>query len=300
MLTSPVYLQKNDKVIIIAPAGKIAEGSLDAMICCLNRWGLQVIQAAHLYAVYHGFAGSDAQRTADLQAAVDNTNIKAVFCARGGYGCSRIMDAVDFSSLLQYPKWLVGYSDITALHARWNRLGLASIHGVMSAQFPAGGNDTESTESLQKALFGESLKYTLPSHPLNKTGETEGVLVGGNLTVITHLTGSPDEPDTAGKILFIEDTREYLYALDRMMLQLQRSGKLQAIKGLIAGYFTDMKDNETPFGATAYEIISTYMKDLPVPVCYGFPAGHEEPNLSLIFGKKIKLSVRSQQTALLI
>jgi muramoyltetrapeptide carboxypeptidase len=287
---SSIYLKQGDKVAVIAPAGRVSEGSLEAMTACMERWGLQVMPGKHVYARQHQFAGTDAQRAADLQEAISNPEIKAVICARGGYGCSRVVDAVDFSPLLQHPKWLVGYSDITVLHARWNRMGVASIHGVMSGKFPAGGEDNESTESLRKALFGEPLHYTIPAHPLNKTGKAEGLLTGGNLALMAHLTGSADEPDTTGKILFLEDVGEYLYAIDRMMLQLQRSGKLQKIKGLILGYFTNTKDHDTPFGASACEIISTYVQGLDIPVCVGFPAGHEEPNLSLVFGKPVTLT----------
>jgi muramoyltetrapeptide carboxypeptidase len=260
---------------------------------------LRVRPGKHVYEKYHQFAGADAQRAADLQDAVSDPDVKAVVCARGGYGCSRVVDAVDFSPLLKYPKWLVGFSDITVLHARWARLGLPGIHGVMSGKFPAGGGDNESTESLRKALFGEPLHYVVPAHPLNKTGKAEGLLTGGNLALVAHLTGSVDELDTAGKILFLEDVGEYLYNIDRMMRQLQRSGKLRHIKGLILGYFTDTKDHATPFGASAYEIISAVVKDLNIPVCFGFPAGHEEPNLSLVFGKPVTLTVETSHATLL-
>jgi muramoyltetrapeptide carboxypeptidase len=281
---SSIHLKQGDKVAVIAPAGRVSEGSLDALTACMERWGLQMLLGEHVYACYYQFAGTDVQRAADLQEAINNPEIKAVICARGGYGCSRVVDAVDFSPLLRHPKWLVGYSDITALHARWNRMGVAGIHGVMSGKFPAGGGDNESTESLRRALFGESLHYTVPAHPLNKTGNAEGQLIGGNLALMAHLMGSADEPDTAGKILFLEDVGEYLYAIDRMLLQLQRGGKLQKIKGLIVGYFTNTKDHETPFGASACEIISAYMLWLNITVCFGFPAGLEDPNLSLVFG----------------
>jgi muramoyltetrapeptide carboxypeptidase len=297
---SSIYLKQGDKVAVIAPAGRISEGSLESMTACMERWGLQVLPGKHVYAQYHQFAGTDAQRAADLQEAVSNPEIKAVICARGGYGCSRVVDTVDFSPLLRHPKWLVGYSDITVLHARWNRMGVPCIHGVMSGKFPAGGQDNESTESLRKALFGEPLHYTVPTHPLNKTGKAEGWLIGGNLALMAHLTGSADNPYTVGKILFLEDVGEYLYAIDRMMLQLQRSGKLQKIKGLILGYFTNTKDCETPFGASAYEIISAYAEGLDIPVCFGFPAGHEEPNLSLVFGKPVTLTVEHSHATLFI
>jgi muramoyltetrapeptide carboxypeptidase len=293
-----IHLQKGDKVMIIAPAGRISAGSLAPAVACLERWGLQVLEGAHVYDACHQFAGADAQRAADLQAAVNHPEIKAVICARGGYGCSRIIDDVDFSPLLQHHKCLVGFSDITVLHARWNRLGLASIHGIMPGKFPTDGRDNESTESLRKALFGEPLRYVLPAHPLNQTGEVEAPLVGGNLALITHLIGSDDALNTDDRILFLEDVGEYLYALDRMMVQLQRSKKLSKIKGLVVGYFTDIKDSKTPFGASAYDIISAYAKNLHIPVCFGFPAGHEEPNLSLPFGRLLNLSVTPKQATL--
>jgi muramoyltetrapeptide carboxypeptidase len=296
----PIYLQQGDKVAVVAPAGKIRENSLAPMVHCMERWGLQVCGGEHVYSHHHQFAGNDAQRVAALQAAVGNHEVKAILCARGGYGCSRIVDAVDFSPLYEYPKWLVGYSDITVLHARWNKLGLPSVHGVMSGKFPADGSDNESTESLRKALFGETLRYTLPPHPLNRIGEAEGMLVGGNLSLIAHLTGTADELDTDGKILFLEDIGEYLYALDRMMVQLKRSGTLSKIRGLVLGYFTNIKDNDTPFGASAYELITRFVETMNIPVCCGFPAGHEEPNLSLVFGRSAKLSVTPNEITLLL
>ncbi len=285
------FLKKGDKVAVVAPAGRIAAGSLSPMLQCMKGWGLDPVPGRYVYAQYHTFAGTDEQRIEDLQWAVSDPEIKAVICARGGYGCSRIVDRVDFSSLLRLPKLLVGFSDITVLHARWHRLGLQSIHGVMSGRFPAGGGDNEATESLRKALFGEALHYDLPACGLNVPGEAEGVLVGGNLSIITHLTGSADAWDNRDKILFLEDLNEYLYALDRMMVHLQRAGQLSAIKGLVLGYFSDMKDGATPFGQTAYEIIDHYAGALGIPVCYGFPAGHEDPNLALPFGRPLKLSV---------
>jgi muramoyltetrapeptide carboxypeptidase len=287
-------LQKGDKVMVIAPAGRIAEESLDPMVRCMERWGLQVSVGDHVYATYHQFAGTDEERGSDLQKAVNDPDVKAVICARGGYGCSRIIDNIDFSPLLKYPKTLVGYSDITVLHSRWNRLGLSTVHAVMSGKFPAGGHDNESTETLRKALFDEPLYYELPAHSLNREGEMTGVLTGGNLTLLTHLIGSVDEVNTADKILFLEDIGEHLYALDRLMTQLRRSGKLSKIKGLLIGYFTDMKDSRVPFGATVNEIILDHVREMDIPVCCNFPAGHEEPNLALLFGKPMRLSVTAQ------
>ena len=292
------YLQKGDRVAVVSPAGQIAGGSLIPMLRCMERWGLQPVLGSHVYARDHTFAGTDEQRIADLQQAINDPGIKAVVCARGGYGSSRIVDRIDVAPLLKHPKLLVGFSDITALHARWHRLGLPSIHAVMSSRFPADGSDSESTESLRKALFGEPLHYTVPFHPLNRTGACEGVMIGGNLSVIAHLTGSADEWDTRSKILFLEDIHEYLYALDRLMLHLQRAGKLLHLRGLLLGYFTGMKDGEPSFGKTAYEIIAGYVKELNIPVAYNFPAGHEEPNLALPFGRFVRISVKTDHTTL--
>ncbi len=291
-------LKSGDKVAVIAPAGRIAEGSLLPMQQCMERWGLQPILGEHVYARHHTFAGTDEQRRFDLQWAVNDPDIKAIICARGGYGTTRIIDSIDYTPLLQQPKILVGFSDITALHARWNHLGLQSVHAIMASHFPPDGSDDESTESLRKALFGETLSYNLPYQTLNKTGQAEGVLVGGNITMIAHLTGSVDEWDTHGKILFLEDLNEPLYALDRMLLHLQRSGKFEHIKGLVLGYFTDMKDGSTSFGKTVQEIISSYIENLPIPVAYGFPAGHEKPNLAFPFGRSMKLDVSTKHTTL--
>ncbi|MCL2098009.1 MAG: LD-carboxypeptidase [Bacteroidales bacterium] len=292
------YLKQGDRVAVVAPAGRLAEGAADSLRCTLQRWGLEPVVGKHLYAQEHSFAGADALRIEDFQQAVNDSEIKAIFCARGGYGCSRIVDDIDFSPLLTAPKLLVGFSDITVLHARWRRLGLASIHGAMSSHFSVGDHDDETTESLRKALFGEDLHYKIPAHSLNCCGEAQGILVGGNLAIIAHLTGSADEWDTEGKILFLEDVSEPLYNIDRMMIHLRRSGKLAGIKGLLLGYFTAMKDGDTPFGKTAYEIIAEQVNELNIPVAYAFPAGHEKPNLALPFGQDIKLLVTKTATTL--
>ena len=289
------YLNQGDRVAVVAPAGKLAEGAVEPLLRTLERWGLRPIMGKHVYAQEHTFAGADVLRRDDFQQAVNNPEIKAVFCARGGYGSSRIIDGIDFSPLLKIPKLLVGFSDITVLHARWHRLGLASIHGAMATHFTAGAQDDETTESLRKALFGEVLHYEIPTHPLNYCGETQGMLAGGNLSIVAHLTGSVDEWDTEGKILFLEDINEPLYAIDRMMVHLRRSGKLAGIKGLLLGSFVDMKDGDTPFGKTAYEIIAGHVNDLTIPVAYAFPAGHKKPNLALPFGRSMNFCVNESQ-----
>ncbi len=292
------YLNHGDQVAVVAPAGKLAEGVAEPLLQTLKHWGLQPILGKSVYARDHTFAGTDVQRHDDFQAMLDNPEIKAVFCARGGYGSSRIVDGIDYTQLLRHPKLLIGFSDITVWHARWHRLGLQSIHAAMAAHFAVENQNDPTIESLRKALFGETLHYELPPHPLNCFGEAKAMLVGGNLSMITHLTGSIDEWNTEGKILFLEDINEPFYAVDRMMVHLHRSGKLSGIKGLLLGYFTDMKDGKTPFGKTVYEIIADYAKALNIPVAYAFPAGHEKPNWALPFGRSLHFSVTQQATTI--
>ena len=292
----PPYLKKNDKVAVVAPASSIEGDALRAAIRRMESWDLKVVPGEYVFTQYHQFAGTDAQRVADLQAAVNNTEIKAVICARGGYGCGRIMDAVDFSSLAAHPKWLVGFSDITLFHAHLNRLNLMTIHGIMPINFPPEGTDNESVNSLKNALFGKLKSHTASRHELNKKGVAKAVLVGGNLSLIAHLCGTKDALNTFARILFIEELGEYLYNIDRLMTQLYRSGTLASLAGLIVGDFTKLKDYETPFGKTAYEIILDYVSDLNIPVAFDFPAGHREPNLALYFGQETLLSVTEEET----
>ena len=292
----PPYLKKNDQVAVVAPASFIEKDVLTAAIRCMENWGLKVIPGEYVFTQYHQFAGTDAQRAADLQTAVNNPEIKAIICARGGYGCGRVIDAVDFLPLTAHPKWLVGFSDITSFHARLNRLNMLTIHGTMPINFPPDGADNESTNSLKDALFGKLKSHKMPSHELNKKGAARAVLVGGNLSLIAHLCGTKDSLNTIGRILFIEELGEYLYNIDRLMTQLYRSGTLASLAGLIVGGFTKLKDYETPFGKTAYEIILDYVSDLNIPVAFDFPAGHREPNLALYFGQKALLIVTGEET----
>ncbi|MDR0582527.1 MAG: LD-carboxypeptidase [Prevotellaceae bacterium] len=289
-MLQPPYLKKNDLVTIIAPAGKIASSLVANGARLLQQWGLRVKMGKYVGEEYLGFAGTDEQRCADLQAAVNDPESAAVLCARGGYGCGRIVDNVDFSAWLENPKWFIGYSDVTVFHARLQQLGLQSIHGTMPKNFPQNSSN-ESTESLRKALFGELLGYDIPAHPFNKPGLAKGVLRGGNLSLIINVSATPDDVDTTGAILFLEDVNEYLYSIDRMMNNLQRSGKLKRTAGVIVGDFKDSKSDEELPGKTAYEVIAGYLQPLDIPVCYGFPAGHDEPNYSLYFGRELSLEV---------
>ncbi|MDR3134068.1 MAG: LD-carboxypeptidase [Prevotellaceae bacterium] len=294
-MLQPPYLKKNDLVTIIAPAGKIAASLIDNGAQLLQQWGLRVKKGKYAGEEYLGFAGVDEQRCADLQAAINEEESAAVLCARGGYGSGRIVDHVDFSTWLKRPKWFIGYSDITIFHARLQQLGLQSIHGTMPKNFPKNGSN-ESTESLRKALFGELRGYDIPAHPLNRPGAAKGVLRGGNLSLLVNLSATPDDVDTAGAILFLEDVDEYLYSIDRMMNNLQRSGKLKKAAGVIVGDFMNSKPDDVLPGKTAYEVLADYLQPLNIPVCYGFPAGHDEPNYALYFGRELSLEINNAGT----
>jgi muramoyltetrapeptide carboxypeptidase len=291
-MLQPPYLKKNDTVTIVVPAGKIAASFIEHAVQLLQQWGLHVKTGKYAGEAYLGFAGTDAQRCADLQAAVNDTASSAVLCARGGYGCGRIADSVDFSPWLKKPQWLIGYSDITVLHARLQRAGLQSLHATMPKNFPESGG-SESTESLRKALFGELRGYDIPAHPRNRRGSARGILRGGNLSLLVNLSATPDDVDTDGAILFLEDVDEHLYSIDRMMNNLQRSGKLKKLSGVIVGDFTNTKADDVFPGKTAYEIIAGHLDPLGIPVCYGFPAGHSEPNHALYFGRELSLDVNA-------
>jgi muramoyltetrapeptide carboxypeptidase len=284
---TPPYLKKGDTVAITCPAKKLPHEITDA-VRLLESWGLNVLLGETVSASCNQFAGDDTLRTKDFQRFLDDKSVKAIFAARGGYGTIRIIDNIDFQDFASSPKWIIGFSDITVLHSHiFAQYGVQSIHGQMPLTIPDGTK--ESLETLRKALFNEAVDYRYESSFVNKTGEASGVLIGGNLTLLVMMAGSVSEMDYSEKILFIEDVGEYLYSLDRMMWNLKRAGKLAELKGLIVGGFTELKDNDIPFGQTAAEIIQEHVKDYDFPVCYDFPAGHIENNHALIFGKTVNL-----------
>lgn len=284
----PPVLKKGDTVAIVASARKISKEEIEPAVEILKAWGLNVLFSPHLFASHHQFGGTDEQRISDFQWAIDESEIKAVFMARGGYGILRIIDYIDFSGFKNAPKWIIGYSDVTILHNHLLNEGVASIHGTMAFQFT---RDAESTESLRKILFGEKIEYETEPYFMNRNGKAKGELVGGNLSLLYALSGSVSDHDPSGKILFIEDLDEQLYHIDRMILQLKRSGKLKNLKGLIVGGMSEMKDNNVPFGRTAEEIISDAVKEYSYPVCFNFPAGHIPRNLAFYIGKDVELKV---------
>ncbi|MFL5729007.1 MAG: LD-carboxypeptidase [Cytophagaceae bacterium] len=296
MLKRPAFLKKNDQVAVVAPAKKFPAEQLEAGLSRLESWGLKVVPGKNLYKEHHQFAGTDKERLSDLQKAFDNKNIRAVFCVRGGYGSNRFVDHIDLKQFRQSPKWLTGYSDITMLHGLLQREGFQSIHGTMPLLF--GKDSYDSLESLRKTLFGERIEYTVESDPLNRRGKAEGILIGGNLSILQTMIGTPTDFDSRKKILFIEEIDEYLYQLDRMMIHLKRAGKLKSLAGLVVGHMSDMKDNDSPFGKNVREIILESVKEYKFPVCFNFPAGHETENMALRLGAKMSLNVGREKSFL--
>lgn len=285
---APSYLKKGDKIGIVACARKISLVEIQPAIDILKSWGLEVVLSKNLFNTDNQFSGSDDERVEDLQMMLNDDSVKAVISARGGYGTMRIIDKIDFTHVKKHPKWIIGYSDITVLHSHLHNLGIETLHATMPINFT---KNAEATETLRKALFGEKIKYNAKAHPLNRKGNTKAEIIGGNLSLLYALTGSVSDINTRGKILFIEDLDEYLYHIDRMMMNLKRSGKLEHLTGLVVGGMVDMKDNTIPFGKTTEEIIIDAVKEYNYPVCFNFPAGHIDKNSALYLGRKVKLKV---------
>jgi muramoyltetrapeptide carboxypeptidase len=291
----PNYLKKGDEIIIIATARKISEVEIKEAINIIQKNGFKVLLGPHIYEIENQFAGKDEFRIHDLQWALNHSTAKAIFIARGGYGTVRLIEHVNFIEFKKKPKWLVGYSDITVLHNAIHASGISTLHATMPLNFT---KNEEATNMLFDFLIGQTKSISIESHTLNKNGISNATIVGGNLSLLYSLSGTPFDLDTKNKILFIEDLDEYLYHIDRMMMQLKLSGKLKNLAGLIVGGMTDMKDNSIPFGKTAEEIMIEAVKEYDYPVCLNFPAGHLDKNLPIIFGKKASLLVNSNQTTL--
>ena len=291
-IKTPPYLQKGDTIGIICPAGAMPAAKAETCIKVLHQWGYKVKVGTTLGHEYHYFSGTDEERLTDLQTMLDDKEVKAVLCSRGGYGTSRIIDAIDWKVFKKNPKWVIGFSDITVLHSYlFTKLKTASLHAPMAAAFNDGGFKNDYVQSLKKALSGKTGLYKTTTHPFNRKGIAAGPLVGGNLSLIVHQVGTASDIDTKGKILFIEDVGEYLYNVDRMMIQLQRSGKLDELKALMVGGFSDMKDTTTPFGQTVEELIWDKVKGYNYPVCFHFPVSHDTENYALKVGVAYEISV---------
>lgn len=287
----PPYLNKDDKIGIVSPAGRVSKEHVDIAMEIITGWGLKPVLGEHVFNHHFQYGGTDGDRLSDFQKMINDPEIKAIFCSRGGYGSIRIIDQINFSPLLQKPKWIVGFSDITVFNSHLNnKLKIATIHGPMPNSFFKYSKDL-SLNHLKSLLFGADLQYNIPHNPLNKKGHIKSELLGGNLNILHNLIGSSSDFHPEGKILFIEEVGEYLYNIDRMMWGLSRAGKLKNLGGLIVGQFTGSKDNPNPFGKNEYEIIAEHVSKYDYPVCFGFPSGHGQPNYPLVLGKTIDLEI---------
>lgn len=283
-------MEEGDTIAIVSPSGPIKSDSLDFAIETINSWGLKASIGKHAFDKYGVFAGTDADRAADFQKALNDKKVKAILCARGGYGAIRIVDLLDFSKFLKHPKWIVGFSDITVLHAKLQSLGIESIHGTMAKSFSA--VTEKSLKSLHDTLFGkysQTLKST--KSKFNRAGKCKGELIGGNLSMLYSMRGVPFEYDYTGKILFIEDLNEYLYHIDRMIQNLKHSGILSRINGLVVGTMSGMKNGVDEYAGSIEEIILDAVSEYNYPVMFDFPSGHEAENHAMIFGAQHKMNV---------
>jgi muramoyltetrapeptide carboxypeptidase len=300
MIKIPPYLKKGDCIGITCPAGYMATEKAQTCIDTLQQWGFTVMVGKTLgSSSANYFSGTDEERLEELQAMLDSESIQAILFGRGGYGVSRIIDKLDFNKFKKKPKWLIGYSDITIFHTHiHSNLKIATLHSPMAAAFNDGVAGNDFIQSLHKAITGKKIIYKCAAHTLNKKGTASGELVGGNLALLAHVTGTASDITTKNKILFIEDIGEQIYAIDRMLRQLKRSGKLDKLAALIIGNFTDTKDTDRPFGKTVYEAVYDVVKEYNYPVCFGFPVGHCKENYALKVGVKYKLTNGNKQTTL--
>ncbi|MFD2563851.1 S66 peptidase family protein [Aquimarina rubra] len=295
-MLKPDSLQKGDKIAIVATARKITQKEIDEATNILKNWGLHPVVGTTIGLENNQFAGTDEERRLDFQKMLDDTEIKAIWCARGGYGTVRIIDQLDFSDFIKHPKWIIGYSDITVLHSHIHNLGIATVHAAMPIDIHKG---TEaSRQSLYNTLFGAKENYTINYNQKNKLGNCKGKLIGGNLSILYALCGSKSSVDCRGKILCIEDLDEYLYHIDRMLQNLKRNGYFDELSGLIVGGMTKMHDNNVLFGKNAEEIILDVVKGYDFPVAFDFPMGHIEDNRALVLGAEVLLNVSDDVTTL--
>ncbi len=308
-MIQPNFLKEGDKIAIVAPAKQMLFGELDEAIDLIKSWKLIPVLGKNIYAEYdfgYKYAGTDEIRTEDFQWALDDSEIKAIWCARGGYGSVKIIDELDLTNFKKSPKWIIGYSDITVFHNHFNRLGFQTIHGVTAKKLANTEYHPTSYQSVYEALFGKEINYEIQSHAYNNLGKTEGELIGGNLSIVYSLLGSESAiTNPSDKILFLEDWFENWYAVDRMMMNLKRNNILNQVKGIILGNFTHMdtedenKENYNhPFDSTTYEVIHSFTKDLNIPIAFNFPSGHTGHNVALKMGAKVRLNITSNSVNL--
>ena len=299
MITIPPYLKPGDTIGILCPSGYMPYEKASTAIKTLTEWGFNIVIGKTLGHQFNYFSGTDEERLDDLQQMLDDENINAIFCARGGYGMGRIIDKISFKKFKKSPKWIIGFSDVTVIQSHlFSKYKIASLHAPMAAAFNDGENKNQYIQSLHDVLIGRKANYISTGDDFNKKGKASGVLVGGNLSLLAHLSGTPSALKTKNKILFIEDVGEYIYNIDRMMYQLKRSGKLDNLKALIVGKFTDMKDTTIPLGQSVNEVIRDVVKEYDFPVCFNFPVSHDRENYALKIGIKYELSVSSTMVVL--
>lgn len=292
-LATPAYLQKGDTIAIVAPAGilKNKKKIIERAKNLAESWGLHVVYGKYLFGKNNHFSGTDEERSKDFQDALDNKSIKAIWCGRGGYGSVRILDMLDFTKFKENPKWIIGYSDITALHNHIHNLGFETLHAMMGTSMQDNPKDIpETIKTFRKAIFGEKLTYSIPSSKYNRKGSVSGKLVGGNIALLSSMLGSRSQISTNGKVLFIEEIGEYKYSIDRMLQSLKRAGNFDKVKAVIVGDISKIKKNTTSWGSSIEQLILDVIPE-EIPVLFDFPAGHEPDNRALIFGRKIEVII---------
>ncbi|WP_411893837.1 S66 peptidase family protein [Winogradskyella sp. A2] len=300
-LIRPPYLKVGDTVAIVAPSGilKSREGEIQQAITLLNSWGLNAKLGANVFNKADHFAGSDEERCEDFQNALDDASISAIWCARGGYGTVRILDKLDYTKFKAHPKWLIGYSDITALHNQLHNEGIESLHALMCVSLTKDLSEIQETvTTFKSALFGNPTNYTLEGSEYNREGEANGQLIGGNLTMLHTMLGSDTSIDTTGKILFIEEIGEYKYHIDRMLQSLKRAGYFDNCKGVIVGDMSKLRKNTTLWGTSIEELIVDALSEYNFPIAFNMPAGHEKDNRALILGRTITLSSKKDKSSI--
>lgn len=297
-MQAPAFLKPGDRIRIVSPAGKVNAEKIYSGIELLREAGFEVFIGDHVFGGHFQFAGTDSQRLADLQEAFDDPDCKAIVCARGGYGTIRLAGQINLESFSLHPKWLVGFSDITVLHAILQKADICSIHGPMPGFYLKNNQMTDSFNQLVAVLTGQMLPLCFDLHPQNRPGTATGQLCGGNLSIIYSLIGTPLQFKTDGKILFIEDLSEYLYHIDRMMHSLKLSGCLNGLKALLVGSFSELKDNDSPFGQSVEEIILHAVSEYDYPVIFGCPSGHIDENMPLVLGQSYRIEQETQGVTL--
>lgn len=301
-LIQPPYLKAGDTVAIVAPSGRLKnkEHGVEQATELLKSWGLHVVVGKNVFNDNNHFAGTDEERAEDFQEAMDDPSISAIWCARGGYGTVRVLDKLDYTKFKEHPKWVIGYSDITALHNQLHNKGFESIHAIMCLSLTDDLEEIkEPVETFKNALFNGATNYEIEGSSFNREGSTTGQLVGGNLTLLHTMLGSETSIDLSGKILFIEEIGEYKYHIDRMIQSLKRAGYFENCKGVIVGGMSKMRKNTTLWGTSIEQLVLDALSEYDFPIAFNMPAGHEKDNRALFLGKTVELSVKKEGSSVI-